>query len=249
MRWTRFATLGFLMIAAGPILFLIASLIWDLDDPGFFVITGVIALLGAFLVSRFGAWSKVVGIVLAILLAGGLFWTFFGLFTPNSFFDFVPGILVVPGVLIALGSCIASLMSRRKDNAGAPSEREPKLIRAISTAVVVLAVLSAVLTFVGKKDVGDNSGASATVVLKNFEYDKAEYSFEPGSKVLVRNDDPFRHTFTIEALDIDVAMNPGSEQVVTIPDDATGEQIVFCRPHTSDPDKPTEDDMAAKVAF
>lgn len=247
MRWTLLATFGFLMAATGPILFLIAALIWDLDGPGFFVITAGVGLLGAFLVYRFGTWSKIVGIVLAILLAGALFWTVFGLFTPNSFFEFMPGLLVVPGVLIAIVGCIAALMARRKDRAAGPAEREPRLIRGLTTAVVLLALVSAVLTFTGRDKVAAGNDASATVVLKNFKYTEPEYGLAAGSQVLVRNDDPFRHTFTIEDLDIDIVMNPGSEELVTIPADAGGEYIVFCRPHTSDPDSPTTDDMAAKV--
>jgi plastocyanin len=247
-RWARLASFGFLMAALAPIMFIIAGFIWDLGDDGpmFFIIAAAVALLGAFLVRRFGTWSKIVGIVLAILVGGALFWTAFGLASPMSFLDFVPGLLVPPGVLIALVGCIAALVARNKP---APAEGEGKTIRIVTLIVGLLAVLSAVLTFTSKNTASeaDANQASATVVLKSFEYENPSYDLEPGSKVLVKNEDPLLHTFTIEELDVDVAIGPGSEELVEIPGDASGEYVVFCRPHTEDPESPGEDDMASKV--
>jgi len=66
--------------------------------------------------------------------------------------------------------------------------------------------------------------------------------------VLVRNDDPFLHTFTVEELDIDEAITPGSEVLVEIPDES-GSYVVFCRPH-SDPEEPDPaEDMAANLTI
>ncbi|HEX2240095.1 MAG TPA: hypothetical protein VHJ82_02985, partial [Actinomycetota bacterium] len=81
-----------------------------------------------------------------------------------------------------------------------------------------------------------------------FEFDQASYSFPPGSTVLVRNDDPFFHTFTIDALDIDVELTPGSEELVDMPEQR-GAYVVFCRPHTFEPEEPAEDDMAASITI
>jgi hypothetical protein len=233
------------MEALGPILFIISALIWGLDDPTFFFFPAAIGLIGAFVVRRAATWAKVFGIVAAVAAAVPIFWTIFGVAVPGSFFDFVPGLLVLPGAIIAIVGCVAALRARR-DPAVASSDKESRVIRTIVTVVGVLAVLSAILTFVGKETV-DESDAQTTVVLKDFEYDQPEYVFPAGSKVLVRNDDPYLHTFTIEELDIDEALSPGSEILVTIPEDASGEHIVFCRPHTEDPEDPGEDDMASKA--
>jgi uncharacterized membrane protein len=233
------------MEALAPILFIVSSLIWGLDDSTFFLIPAVVGLVGAFIVRRGATWAKIVGIVAALAVAVFLFWSIFGLAQPGSFFDFVPGLLVIPGMIIAIIGCVAALRARR-DPAVASSDKESRVIRTIVTVVGVLAVLSAILTFVGKETV-DASKAQTTVVLKDFEYDQPEYVFPAGSTVLVRNDDPYVHTFTIEELDIDESLSPGSEILVTIPEDASGEHIVFCRPHTSDPEDPGEDDMASKA--
>jgi plastocyanin len=64
----------------------------------------------------------------------------------------------------------------------------------------------------------------------------------------VRNDDPFLHTFTVDDLDIDEAMSPGSEELIEIPSEP-GTYVVYCRPHTSDPDDPSSDDMTATLTI
>jgi plastocyanin len=247
-RGTKLATFGFIMVALGPILFIIAALLWDLntDDIVFLIVTAAIALVGAFVVRIPAAWSKVLGIVLAILSAGALFWTAFGLLTPGSFFDFVPGLLVIPGGIIAIVGCVSALRAR---SAAEPrsSEGHAKAMRIIATAVFSLALVSGVLTFLGKSEVNASDSEGRTViVLKDFEYGETEYQLAPGDEVVVRNEDPFLHTFTVDDLGIDVSLTPGSEELIRIPEDS-GSYIVYCRPHTSDPDKPTADDMYSKL--
>ena len=122
------------------------------------------------------------------------------------------------------------------------------MIRRIATVVGVLAVLSAVLTFVGQEDDAAED-AELTVVLSDFEFDKPDYEFTAGSKVLVRNDDPFMHSFSIESLDIDEIITPGSSKLITIPESGSGDVVVFCRPHTSDPAAPEDGDMYANATI
>ncbi|MEA2460150.1 MAG: hypothetical protein QOH90_327 [Actinomycetota bacterium] len=252
---TRLGSFGLFMEAAGPILFLIAGFLWGLgtDDAGFFGVTAAIALVGAFVARRPGTVTKIIAMVLALLTAGALFWTAFGIAVPTSFFEFIPGLLVVPGFIIAIIGCVGALRKKSADPATRDA-RDGRFIRTATTVLAALAVISGVLTFVSKDKVSSSEAdeATATVVLSDFEYDKASYDFQSGGKVLVRNDDPFTHTFTIEALDIDITMSPGSETLVNIPEE-TGAYVVFCRPHSGDPkdlqdpDNINPDDMAAKV--
>jgi plastocyanin len=245
-RGTVLATLGFLMIAAGPIILLIASLIFELDDPGFFAIVGAVALLGAFLVGRRGTVPKVIALVLIVLLFGAIFWTVFGLAVPASALDFVPGLLVLPGVLLAIGATITAIVSSKRGRASGPGE-----IRAAATIVIVVglvAAVSVVLTVAGRETVDDQAAAEAdlTVDLKDFEFDQDTYDVTGGSTVLVKNSDPVFHTFNVDDLDIAVDLGPGSEELVTIPDEP-GTYILFCEPHTEDADDPGEDDMASEI--
>jgi plastocyanin len=84
--------------------------------------------------------------------------------------------------------------------------------------------------------------------LKDFEFHLDATTVPGGSQIAVRNQDPFLHTFTIEALDIDVTLGPNSAELVDLPAQA-GTYVVFCRPHTMNPDPPSEDDMATQLAI
>ena len=248
-RWSRLAGLGLIMAGIAPLLMLAAGLLWGLEfegDAAFFIVTGLLGIVSGILVSRFGLWSKVVGIIASILLLGALFWTVFGLMAPQSFFDVVPGLLLIPGALIGLICSIAAIRAHRRNDVPATADRgEARGLRLFPTIVIVLAVISAALTFFLKETVEGEGDAQVT--LSDFEFDKASYSFAPGTEIVVTNDDPFMHTFTIEELDIDETLNPGSQVKVTIPEES-GDYTVFCRPHTMDPKDPQDDDMAADLS-
>lgn len=246
-RWTDLATFGFLMAALGPLLMISAILGWGMDgeDAMFFLVSFVLALAGAALIRRRRVALRVVAVVLAVGVGMLLFWTAFGLAAPKSFFDFVPGLLVLPGALIALIAGIGSIRAMKRDVAPSGERRG---IGALAGALGLLAVVSAALTLTGKETVSDEDRASADVVvtLSDFEFDEAGYDTSSGSTILVRNDDPWLHTFTIDALDIDVALNPGSEKLIEVPAEP-GTYVLYCAPHTSDPEDPAEDDMASEL--
>lgn len=248
-RWTRLASLGLLLAGLAPLLMLVAGLAWGLgadEGGGFFLITGATGLIAAFLVRRFGSWSKLVGILAALALMMMLFWTAFGLFTPNAFFDFVPGLMVIPGGLVALVSCIAALVAARRGHRTTAAEGgEKRAIRILLTAVLGLATVSAVLTFLGRSTV-DDPGDAPQVSLAGFEFDQAEYTVQGGSQVFVRNEDPFLHTFTIDDLKIDESFGPSGEKLIDVPEQP-GTYIVYCKPHTSSPEDPGDHDMAATI--
>ena len=243
---TTLATLGFAMAALGPILMIGAGLIFGLDDLGFFFIPTALGLLGMFLVRRRSVVAKAISIVIAVLIGMMLFWTAFGLSLPSSFFDFVPGLLVLPGALLALGGTIAALVSRRRGSSTGSGERRVAL--AIVTLVGVLGGVSAVLTVTGVDTVPDAVAEEADVVvdLKDFEFDADSYDVSGGGTVLVENDDPFMHTFTVDDLGIDVELGPGDEKLIEIPEQP-GSYILYCEPHTEDSEDPGEHDMASEL--
>ena len=247
-RGTRLATVGLLMAATGPLLLLAATLLWglDTDEIGFLVVATVAALAGAWLVNRPRTAAKVAGIVLAVLVAGALFWTAFGLAEPTSFFDFVPGLLVVPGVLLALIAGITSIRARKRGRPLGGGERRAAV--AVLGVVLLLAGLSGALTLTSRDtvDADDAARADLTVELQDFEFTRAGYDVGGDTTVLVKNSDPFAHNFTVDALDIDVDLGPGSEKLVTIPA-RPGTYVLYCDPHTEDPEDPSADDMAAEI--
>jgi len=246
---TTLATLGFAMAALGPILIIGAGLIFGLDDLGFFLIPSVLGIVGVVLSRRHGKIAKAVSIVIALLIGMLLFWTAFGLSAPSSFFDFVPAILVLPGALLALAGSIAALVARSRGSESGAGERRAGF--AIVTLLGLLGGLSAVLTLTGRDTVPDSIAAAADAVvdLKDFEFDEDAYEVPAGGTVLVTNDDPFLHTFTVDELGIDVDLGPGDEKIVEIPStvEGSGTYVIYCEPHTEDPDDPGEDDMASEL--
>lgn len=247
-RGTHLSTLGFLMAATGPLLMILATVLFGLDagDATFFAFPLVLGLVGAYLVRRQRTAAKVIALVLLVLAAGAVFWTVFGLFTPGSFFDFMPAVLVLPGALLALGAGIASIRGKGRPVGGG----ERRAVTVILGVLGLLALASAVLTVTGRETVDDDVAADADLVVdfEDFEFDKATYETAGEVTVLVKNSDPFVHTFTVDDLDIDVDLGPFSEKLVTLPDES-GTYVLYCEPHTSDPDDPSDDDMAAVLTI
>lgn len=240
-RWTRLAMVAMALAGAGPLLMLIATLLTGSEFDGFLAITIIAAGLSIFLMSRRHIAARIVAMVLSFLFGMMLFWTAFGLGTPKSFFDFMPGVVVLPGALLAIGSIIASLVARRRGHIDtALADTEQKVIRVVLGIVVILAAMSAVLTAMDRST-ADGSTADATVAMNDFEFEPEKLEVEAGTVLLVKNKDPFLHTFTVDSLDIDVVLGPGSSELVTIPSDASGEIVYYCEPHTEDP-KDLDDD-------
>jgi plastocyanin len=247
-RWTNLAVLGLLLSAAGAVLLLVAITAFGLNpsERPFLLIVGGVAIVGAGVVRRFGWWAKILGCVVGVGLVMTLYWTAFGISSFTSFFDFMPGVLVVPGAILAFVSSIGAIVAgRRGHTGGSPSGRERGAIRFALAVVVLLAVGSGVLTLTSRTTAGA-SGADATVVMKNFKFSAKHYVLRAGSTVFVRNDDPFVHTFTVDALGMNKRTHPGDRIILRVPD-RRGEFILYCTLHTSDPKHPRPDDMAARV--
>lgn len=248
-RWTRFAVLGFVMIALGPALMVLGSIVWGLDlgDLGFFVAMVVIPIVGALVVSVRVWWVKFFAILAALLPLGGMFWTAFGLTYPQSFFDFVPGLLIIPGAVIAIIGTISSAVAGRRGNMGAQATGgERGAILTIIGLVAVLAIVSGILTYTGRTT--SEATGDQTIAAKDFAFTPDEIEADGGETIIVRNDDPFFHTFTIAELDINQELTPGDRIAIVLPDEP-GTYIFYCTPHTSEAENPTEDDMAGTLSI
>ena len=249
-RWTDLATLGFGMAIAGILMLLVAVLAWGLDTEGetaFFGVVLVIALVGLILVRRFGTWAKAVGSLLSLMVAMALWWTAFGLLAgPSSFFEFLAGLLVLPGAFIALGSCIAAIVAKRRGHVGnTAAGRERTTVRVVLAIIAVAAVAAGIMTPLSRST-ASATGSEATSIMKDFEFLPVSYSVAGGSTVFVRNDDPFIHDFTVDDLGIEVRLTPGSSKLITIPA-KPGSYILYCTFHTETPKAPEDSDMAGTL--
>ncbi|HEX9683985.1 MAG TPA: cupredoxin domain-containing protein [Acidimicrobiales bacterium] len=249
-RWSALAATALLMTAAGPLVMLAAAVGWGLsvgDELPLMLGTSAAAVVASKLVRRGTTPRRVSGVVLGLLAGMAMFWTAFGLAEPASVFDFVPGVLVLPGALLGLGAGIAAVRAQRRgDTVVAVEGGERRAIVIALAAVATLAGVSTVLTVTGRESVPDGVDVAAEIRLSDFEFPSDEIDVARGAAVLVRNNDPFAHTFTVDDLGIDVAIGPGSEKVIVIPAQA-GSYILYCTPHTSDADNPSADDMATRL--
>jgi plastocyanin len=83
------------------------------------------------------------------------------------------------------------------------------------------------------------------VTATNFVFE--DVAVGAGESIVVRNTDPFHHTFTIDELGIDVDLLPGEAVVVALPD-SPGTYTYYCVPHSFDGGNGA-DDMAATLAL
>jgi plastocyanin len=249
-KWTRLAALGLFLAGLAPALMLAAALIWGLEteegETIFFSTTTAVAWLGALLVWRFGAWAKILGIIAGIFVMMSMFWTAFGLAQPSSFFDFVPGVLLIPGALIAIVSCIAGLVSRRRGHLTLRAEGGEKRAIGVVVGIVVLAAAVSGALHLLNRSTASAAEAQASSTMRDFRFDEDSYEVAGGSRVFVRNDDPFFHTFTIDDLGVDEGFVAGSSKIIEIPA-RPGTYVLYCKPHTRSPEDPAEDDMAARI--
>lgn len=245
--YTRVETLGLVFVALTPLVMLTAGVLagLDLSEAGFLMIPLAIGAVGAGLVWRFGTWAKVVGVVLSLAAAFFMFWAAFGLAYPNSFADFVPGILLPLGVVLGVGGGIAAVVRRKRlETEATPGER--RIVQAAVGIVVVAAVASGALHLIGRTS-ADAAGAAATVTMSEFEFDSTTYEVASGDSVLVHNSDPFVHTFTVPELGIDQTVLPGSRHLIEVTGDA-GTYTVYCEPHSDmDEANPEDAGMAASL--
>lgn len=248
-KWSRLAALGLVFAGLGPALIFVAILAWGLDpgeDLGFFITTMLAAFVAAFLVWRFGTWSKIVGIVVGLLLAVALFWTAFGFEHVGSFFDFMLAILVMPGALLAVGASIAAIVAGRKGNRTARAEGGERTAIRTAVGIVVLAALVSGGLNLFARPTASADGADLQASFWDFKFDQEEYVVPGGSTMFVSNDDPVFHTFTVDELDIDESFVAASSKVIQFPD-RPGTYTVYCRPHTMNPEDPSEEEMTARL--
>lgn len=252
-RYSRVAATGLVLVALAPMLMLAVALSTGMalgEEGPFLAVAAVVPLIAAALAWRFGTWSKIVAIVVALLAAGGLFWIAFGLAFPTSFGDFVPAVTFVVGVVLTLGGAGAAIVHRRRGNVAIELATGERRIMTGATAVVaVAAVVSGLLSFLAG---GAAAGVSGTAVsMTDFAFGETAYTVPAGEEatLVVHNSDGFMHDIVIPDLGVaKTQVLPGADQVVTVPAAESGTYTVYCSLHSdlSNPD-PAQAGMATTL--
>lgn len=249
-RYARTGLLGLALITITTLVFTALVVTMFPEEAAFILPMAAVAAVATGLVWRFDAtWARVVGVVATLGIAAMMFWVAFGLLYPASFFDFVPAVMFVLGVLLSLFGNIAAIVQRRREHLDASAGPTERRLEQLAIGVVVLAVLaSGLLSVVGRSSVDEAAAADAVPL------DMASFVFEPdpvevagGGRVLVHNSDPFMHDIAVPELGIDAVDVPaGSDVLIDVPA-APGAYTIYCTLH-SDIDDAAPDPEEQMVA-
>ncbi len=222
--YTRVAIVGLLLFALVSLVFAVLSLIdGEASTVGFFIIFIALSVILAGLMWRFGRWALVPAALWGFLNL----WWLISFPDPNSFFDFVLPLLLTVGALLALvGAIVAFVQQRRGTARRVSTRRERWTFAAIAMALLVLVILSGTLHIVGLTSVSAEAEAGAMVVEMRNSYlapDRLEITLGETTRIVVRNDDFFVHTFEIDDLGVEHTVLPFSELLIELQPKNTGE--------------------------
>ncbi len=238
---TRVAALGFTLIALTGVVALAVAVIGNsVGDAWDFTLTFmVVGVLVTVALLRFGAWAQVLAAVLSFLaLASVLPFTTRILMNPEDGADFIPLMFLLFGAVLGFAGSVAGLVQRRRHTqriTATPTELIG--LKAVLFALAVLVISSLVLTVAARTPLSADAKAnSITLDVKSFTFSPDQLRVKAGSavKLVVKNDDSTTHTFTLDAVGVDVSLPPGTERVIEFQAPAAGTYQWYCAPH-SDP--------------
>ena len=230
---TQLVGLGLLAVS---LLFVVvvSAVVIDLSEELPFLIAVVaIAVVGTVVVWRFDAlWARIVGIVATVLVVMTTFWLGFGVFTPFSPLEFVVGLAYVIGVILSLVGGVMAIVAGRRGRVG-QTAAEGRLLPSIVGILAVAAVVSVVGLVATRTTVSDAAAAGAVRLdMVKFEFDPDPTTVQADGTLLVTNSDPFSHDFTLEELDIEVHVGPGSEALINFAGATPGTYDYVCSLHS-----------------
>jgi plastocyanin len=254
-KWTRVAVLGFALIAAGMLLWIVGGLVagQELGEASFFAIAIVASLIAAGVVWRFGTVGKAIGIFLGLATMVAFFWVAFSLGMPSAFVEFSGAVMFIVGAFTGVGYSIAGIVRRNELHTDA-TRGETRAMRIMLGIVALAMIVSAVLNVTSRGSVSDAAAADATTITQSsFAFEPLEYTATAGTatKFLVHNGDAFAHDFAIEGLDINSGIiPPGGEKLVEVNAPA-GEYLIRCTLHSDSDTEPAnagkDGDMSARL--
>ncbi len=252
-RYARLGLLGLGMITAALTIFAALVVLRFPEEAAFFLPMWAAAVIATALVWRFDTtWARVVGAVVSLALGVMMFWIAFGLLHPASFFDFVPAVLFVPGVVVALFGNVAAIVQRRRQHLDTrPTPAELRVEQAAVVVVIAAVAVSGILTLLARESVDAAEASGATPVeMTDFAFEPMTVEVDGGGQLLVHNADPFLHDVAVPAIGLEpVTVGPGSSVLVDVPV-TSGTYVLYCTLHSNvdnaSPD-PDEQMVAALV--
>ena len=221
--YSRLAVGGLVTIVAMMVLLGIIQLASsDTSNLAFLVINIAIPLIVAGLIWRFGSWALVLGAIAGLLGTGLVYGPYLieSADSINSVFDFGVAIVTTVAALTALvGSIVAFVQIRIGKARVAATAVERIALRGIAVVVAVLVVVSGIFTVAARDTVEEAERTGAIeVLMKATEFRTAELVATSGEtlRLVLKNDDLYIHTFTIDEFGIDVTVGPRGEKALSL---------------------------------
>jgi plastocyanin len=252
-RYARLGLLGLGMITVALTVLAALVVFRFPEEAGFILPMWFAAAAATAVVWRFDAtWARILGVVVALALGTMMFWLAFGLMHPGSFLDFVPAVIFVLGLGLALFGNIAAIVQRRRQHLHAHATPAEWRVEQAAVAVVVVAVaVSGVMSVLARESVDEAEAAGATPMeMVDFVFEPAAVEVTGGGQLMVHNGDPFVHDVAVPAIDLDpVTVAPGSTVLVDV-DAAPGTYVLYCTLHSNvnDASPDPEEQMVATLA-
>ena len=226
--YTRVAIAGLLLYTLVTLVFTVLSMIdGEASTVWVFIIAMVLSVIFAGLMWRFGRWALVLAAFWGFL---NLWWGWIlipALSYLNSFFDFVLPLLLTVGALLTVVGAIVAFVQQRHGTARTASTRpERRIFGAIAVVLLGFVILSGTLHITGLTSVSTEAEAGATVVEMKNSYlapDRLETPVGETTRIVMKNNDFFVHTFEIDELGIKHTVLPFSELLIELRPTNTGE--------------------------
>ena len=221
--YTRVAIGGLITIVATMAVLGIAQLAsGDPSSVGFLIINIAVALIVAGLIWQSGAWALVLGAIAGLLGAGLFYGPYLASASSNinSIFDFGAGVVTTVGsILVLIGSVVAFVQIRRGRARVAATAIERNTLRGVAAVVAAIVVVSGVLTLAARDTVTSTERAGATeFLIERTEFKTSKLNAKAGEtlRLVLKNDELYIPTFTIDELDIDVTIGPRGEKILKL---------------------------------
>ena len=233
--YTRIALLGIGMYLVIEAIILIVTLIFEPSEWAYACIVGGIAGAIGAVIYFVRPWGLIVGVLFGLV---GILFAIDGLgdnlSSPDSFLDFAyRPIFGLAAAIFVLGGSSAGLVQhfRGRTSTSGPAN-VTWAVRGVLGLVATLSIVSAVLTVAGVNGVSAADKAGATTITAHatkYDTDALTAAADGTTKLVFKNDDPIIHTFTIDALGVDLKVGPRSEELLTLKSLKPGTYEFYCR--------------------
>jgi uncharacterized cupredoxin-like copper-binding protein len=237
--YVKAALFGLAIYFVAAIIILIAILVFSPSDVGFalfLIIPGLIAVAALLYIRR---WGLLIG---ALLSAFGVF-AFIGdaglvLASPEAFLDFLLTLFALSGLGISFFACLIGFIQYfRGPVANDVALGITMTLRGIAAAVVIAALVSLVLTVINATETvsAEDKQGALELTADDTKWSANTLDTRAGQpvRILVKNDDPILHTFTMKdkgrGVDTDIHLGPWSEQIVDLGTLQAGIYGYICR--------------------